>query len=129
MVSKEEKTICTFIQSLKIGKENFEFTDDGLLKDYLGVKFTRHPDGTMELKQEFLIQRVIDSLHFDSKMVNTSNNLATKLFLRKETDGVRRKHDRNFRSVIGMLNYFKYYPVQSLLLWCISVQGFAQTQN
>ena len=32
MVSKEEKTINAFIQSLKIGKENFEFTDDGLLK-------------------------------------------------------------------------------------------------
>ena len=50
MVSKEKKKINAFIQSLNIGKENFEFTDDRLLKDYLGVNFTRHPDGTMELK-------------------------------------------------------------------------------
>ena len=50
MVSKKEKIINAFIHSLKIGKEHFEFTDDGLLKDYLGVNFTRHPDGTIKLK-------------------------------------------------------------------------------
>ena len=35
------------IASLKDGKENFEFTDEGNLKSYLGVDITKRKDGSI----------------------------------------------------------------------------------
>ena len=38
------------------GNVEFEFTGDGLLKNYLGVESNKQDDGTMQMKQEFLIE-------------------------------------------------------------------------
>ena len=55
IMGKTEEDIKELYKSLSEGDENYDFTDEGDLKNYLGVEFTRNDDGTMELKQAFLI--------------------------------------------------------------------------
>ena len=52
---KTEQDIKALFKSLNEGDENYDFTDEGDLKNYLGVEFTRHPDRRLEFKQEYLI--------------------------------------------------------------------------
>jgi len=39
VISKESGFVDKFVHSLKHGSENFEFTKEGSLENYLGVKF------------------------------------------------------------------------------------------
>ena len=39
VISKESGFVDKFVHSLKHGSENFEFTEEGLLENYLKVKF------------------------------------------------------------------------------------------
>ena len=71
ILAKSNDVIDKLVRSLKDGKENFDFTDDGDIKYYLGVEFNRSSDGTIELKQEFLIERIIKALNFDSSKLSS----------------------------------------------------------
>ena len=50
ILAKSDVVIDRLVKSLKDGEEKFDFTDDGDIKYYLGVEFTRSSDGTIELK-------------------------------------------------------------------------------
>ena len=63
ILSKLNDIIDHLVQSLNKGKKNFDFTDDGDIKYYLVVKFNRSANGTIKLKQEFLIECIIKSLN------------------------------------------------------------------
>ena len=62
MISKDNAKITKLIDSLMKGHEDFELTDNGNLHSYIGVEFIKHDDGTLEMKQEFLIKRIIEAL-------------------------------------------------------------------
>lgn len=106
LISYSKDVIDIFIKDLGVGEENFVFTDDGDLKNYLGVEFTRN-NTSINMKQEFLIQRIIDSIDFKETPTNLKDNPIVKPMLNKDIDGDPRKHDWNYRSVIGMLNYLE----------------------
>ena len=95
------------MKSLRNGDENFKFTDNGEIKNNLGVEFTRHKNGTLEMKQEFLVERIIKALNLEAPMLNIKESPAVKLLLHKDVDGPVRKHTWNYQSVIGMLNYLE----------------------
>ena len=103
MVGKSNKAIDESIDSMNKGDENFDFTDDGDIKNYLGVEFTRHGDGSMELKQEFLMKRIIDAVDFSPNTTKTKDNPVVKPLLTKDEEGVERAHKWNYRSIIGMM--------------------------
>ena len=58
--AKKQQTIDGIIRSLHDGPENYDFTNDGDLKQYLGVDIIRNTPGVFELRQPFLIQRIIE---------------------------------------------------------------------
>ena len=58
LISKGSKYINNLIADLMNGAENFDLTDDGDLHNYIGVEFTKHANGWLEMKQEFLIKRI-----------------------------------------------------------------------
>jgi hypothetical protein len=95
------------IKSLKEGKENFDFTDDGDLDKYLGVDVKRHKDGRIELTQPHLIERFLEVIQLDSKIVNSRSTPAIKPVLFKDLEGLLRKYHWNYRQAIGMLNYLQ----------------------
>ena len=63
------------------------------MKNYLGVEFTRHPDGRLEFKQRFSIERIIKALGFDDEMAGKLTNPGIKLSLHKDGEGPPRKHN------------------------------------
>ena len=104
--SKDKSVIDGFIYSLQHGEENYILTDEGEIEKYLGVEIIKSKDGTMELRQPFLIDRCLEAMQVDSKM-NIKKTPSTKPLLHKNKDGDPRKHTWHYRSVIGMLNYLK----------------------
>ena len=57
LISPSATDIQAEINSLK---KDFELTDEGPLCDYLGTRFNRRPDGSVELTQPRMIQRALD---------------------------------------------------------------------
>ena len=93
LISKDKAVIQEFIHSLGNGPENFDFTDEGTLSEYLGVEISRLPDGGFSLSQPFLIERIINLLQFDSKMTKgvRGNTPVSYPLLSKDKDGLPRK--------------------------------------
>ena len=78
------------ITSLKNGKENFDFIDEGNLKSYLGVDITNRKDGSIEINQPHLIERFV-ALVYQEHHINIKTIPVTKPLLRKDEDGLIRK--------------------------------------
>ena len=107
IMSKSEGIILSLIKSLNEGDENFKFTDEGDIKNYLGVEFSRTADGSMEMKQEFLVDRILNAMGFEVTADRVSIVPAVKVPLSKDSKGPARKHSWHYRLVIGMLNYLE----------------------
>lgn len=106
LISFSKETIDEFLKDLGDGPENFVFTDDGDIKNYLGVEFSRNGN-QLEMKQQYLIQRIIGCMNFDETSSKAKDNPIIKPMLNRDIEGDSRKHDWNYRSVIGMLNYLE----------------------
>ena len=104
--SKSNKINDSIVASLQNGVENFNLTDEGDVSRYLGVDILHHPDGRMEMRQPYLIERCLAAMEVVMGM-NTKRVPATKPLLHKDADGVDRKHSWHYRQVIGMLNYLQ----------------------
>jgi hypothetical protein len=106
IIGKDDHKIKEFKESMKSGSENFVFTDGESLDCYLGVQIERLPNGSIKLFQPYLIERII-RLVMEDKPLNPSKVPASKELLHKDSDGVARKHDFNYRQVVGMLSYLQ----------------------
>ena len=108
VISRKAGYINEFVHSLKNGSEKFEFTEEGSLENYLGVKFVNYNKGDeFEMKQPFLIDRIIESLDSEIRMTNSQSTPAVKPLLHRDTDGEARHTSWNYRSIIGMMNYLQ----------------------
>ena len=105
IISKQNKTIDNLIASLLNGAKQFNLTDDGNLHNYIGVEFTRHKNGWLEMKQEFLIKRIIEAL--DHPDMNSTPIPSIKPGLFTDEEGPNQRQKWHYRSVIGMLNYLE----------------------
>ena len=84
--SKKQKTIDDIIKSLHDSPENCDFTNDGDLKQYIGVDIIRNLPDEFELRQPFLIHRIIELVGL--KSTYTKATLAVKPLLYKDLDGL-----------------------------------------
>ena len=105
IIGKNDMQISDFISSLRTGGENFEFTEEGNLEQYLGVDIRKLEGNSFELRQPFLIEKILNV--FDNDTSNPRKIPAMKEPLFKDEDGLPRKYSWNYRSVIGMLNYLQ----------------------
>jgi hypothetical protein len=65
IIGNNTKAIESVITSLKYGEEDFEFTDQGTVETYLRVEIIRSSDpndSSFELRQPFLIRRLVDMI-------------------------------------------------------------------
>ena len=107
-ISKDLKIMDELVANLK---KSYDLEDEGSLTKYLGVDMHKHQDGKLELRQPFLIERILKLLNsegekFDSKQ-NSRPTPAVKPLLFKDTDGPERKCSWNYRQAIGMLTYLQ----------------------
>lgn len=111
--SEEPKAADDLIRDLK--QSGYSLTDEGEfgeenaeeVSSYLGVQVNYNKlEGTIELKQPFLISRIIDALGDAAKEANVKATPAEyKKVLHKDENGPLRKQNWSYRSLIGMLNY------------------------
>ena len=64
LVSPYKSLIQKEILSLQ---EEFDLTDNRVLKDYLGTRFMRKTDGSIHLSQPKMIERVLEIVRLDSE--------------------------------------------------------------
>ena len=71
IISDEMGYIRRFIKSLADDPEHFEFTEEGSLASYLGVKFLVFDNGNQfEMTQPFLTGRIIEVMDFEPRMTD-----------------------------------------------------------
>jgi hypothetical protein len=107
LLSPHKSLIDSEIKSLQ---QDYDLTDDGELQDYLGTRFTKHPNGSIELTQPRMIQRILDMVGLGStnervKMHDTP--ACDRHLLDKDPDGLSRVSSWNYRSVVGSLSYLQ----------------------
>ena len=89
-------------------QEGYNLTDDGDLKDYIGTRFTKLPDGSIELSQPRMIERVIQMVRLGNVLNRTKmhDTQATSTnLLDNDPNDEPRIRDWNYRSVVGALSY------------------------
>ena len=107
IVGINDEIISNFKTQLAEGKENFVFTDGGPLESYLGVNVKKCNNGTIELTQSFLIEKIINTIIGKEEILHETNVPAVKELLHKDLDGPERKHEFNYRQAVGMLTYLQ----------------------
>ena len=105
-LSKDKQFLEDLVKSLK--NKNFILTDEGSLDKYLGVDVKTKKDGSLELAQPFLIERILTLLGMkDESVHNTKPTPAVEPLLNKDIMGENRKNNWSYRTAIGMLTYLQ----------------------
>ena len=104
---REKLWIDLLTKSLFEGDEKFELTDEGNIDKYLGVCVQENKDGTYEIRQPFLIDRMLTELTIDHVETKKRRPPVSTPLLYKDLKGKGRLKSWNYRSVIGMLKCFK----------------------
>lgn len=118
ILSKEAIVVDKIVESLSKGfdpdnpskkySSKYVLTNDGGIKNYLGVEVDTKEDGTIELRQKHLIERIIEAFNLDPEVTSASKPTpVVKPLLHKDLDGLLRYYDWNYRSLVGMLGYLQ----------------------
>jgi Reverse transcriptase (RNA-dependent DNA polymerase). len=59
IIGKTDSDTEKFVDSLKNGEENFDFTEEGSLEQYLGVDIKKICSNSFEMRQPFLIDKIL----------------------------------------------------------------------
>ena len=91
--------------TIKKLQQKYNLTDEGDLNEYLGIKMNRI-EGGRELTQPVLIDRILKMVGINSELLKGRKvrTPATKV-LHKDTGGLTRRFQWDYRSVVGMLNW------------------------
>ena len=87
--------------------KKFDIMDEGDLNDFLVINVTRKPDGTVELTQPKLIERILSVLNVQPSTKTKRTPGRAGHVLRKCEDAEPHKADWEYRSVIGKMNYLE----------------------
>lgn len=111
----------------RVYTSKYVLTNDGEVKNYLGVEVVKREDRSIELKQKFLTERIIEAVGLDKDINGSSKPTpSVKPLLNKDLDRLERKHDWNYRSVVGMTGYLQSSTLPDL---SIAVHQCARFNN
>jgi hypothetical protein len=85
----------------------FNVTDEGGIKEYLGVLVEKQPDGTLQLSQPQLIKQILDDLWFNSRTKSKPTPAPGEQLLEWEINAEAMEDDFHYRSVIGKANFLE----------------------
>ena len=100
--SREKKKVDDFIAQLR--HQSFILTDEGDIRQYLGIDVRHRSDGTIELRQPFLIETLIKDFEEDVGVLNSCREPATPK-QSMTSEGEPRKWSFSYPSYIGRLNF------------------------
>jgi hypothetical protein len=104
-------------------KREFNITNEGGLKEHLGVLVENEPNQRMKLLQPHLISQILDKLWFNHK-TNTKAMLVLvpgEQLLQWKVDSESMKEDFHYRSVIWKENFLEKFTRPILMWMCINV--------
>ena len=104
--------MTSLIESLKNCFENYLFTDEGDISNYLGVNINNNLDGTFKLSQLHLVGKIINHPRF---MLPSSTKLkekpAGKSLLNKDEYILEIKGVCSYRAAVLILSYIQGYTL------------------
>ena len=101
IAATSQEVIDQFVADLR--KEGLALTQEESFAEFLGIKFDNKPDGSINMTQKGLIQKVLETAKMTDCNPNATPTLATALGADK--DGKPMTESWNYRAVIGMLLY------------------------
>ena len=79
---------------------------EGSISNYLGVNIKKNSDGTLELLQSHMVDKIINHVGLtDSESLKSRETPAGKPLLNKYKSSPGKTFVWNYRSVVGMLSY------------------------
>jgi hypothetical protein len=97
--------IALLIKRLQV---EFKITDEGDIKEYIGVLVERQPDGTLKLSQSQLIKQILDDLWFNDRTKSKPMPAPGGQLLEQEINAeASMENDFHYRSVIGKANFLE----------------------
>ena len=118
LLFRSDMIVIVYVDDMGVAAEREELIDDlikhlqgkgldlqreGTFEDYLGMRFTKMPNGSIHMTQSGLIKKIITATGMDSCNPNKVPSLKT--CLAKDPDGEPMNDEFNYRSVVGMLLY------------------------
>jgi len=104
-IAPDELDIQNMIESLR--KDELTIIVESDVAGYLGVDIHQHDDGTIELLQTGLIDRILDALHLNDTGYAKRTPAAFGA-LPKDEDGEPPELRFNYRSVVGLMGYLEH---------------------
>jgi Reverse transcriptase (RNA-dependent DNA polymerase) len=101
IAAKDKATIDSFLDELT--SLQYEFTREVAFNEFLGMKFDHQPDGSINMTQRGLIDKIISSTGMEDSNPNWVPAAPTALS--KDLDGPTMTESWNYKSVVGMLLY------------------------
>ena len=96
-----QEIIDEFVRKLK--EKGLELTQEGSFAEFLGIKFTTHKDGSIELTQKGLIEKILKTA--DMEDCNPNYLPAQMTAIGADKKGEPMNESWNYRAIIGMLLY------------------------
>jgi hypothetical protein len=85
----------------------FNITDEGDIKEYLGVLVEKLDDGMMKLSQSQLIKQILDDLWFNERTKSKPTPAPGGQVLEREVEAESMNDEFHYRSVIGKANFLE----------------------
>ena len=101
VAAKSEAVIHELVEALT--KKGFELTREATFSEFLGIKYNELPDGSVDMTQKGLIEKVIAAT--DMENCNSKHTPALKAALGLNPDGEPMSESWSYPSIIGMLLY------------------------
>ena len=96
-----QEIIDKFVKGLR--SKGLALTQEGSFSEFLGIKFDKKPDGTFELTQKGLIQKILKAANMTD--CNPNSLPAAMTPLETDEDGEPMQESWNYRAIAGMLLY------------------------
>jgi hypothetical protein len=88
-------------------KTFFTMQDEGDISDYLGIKVSKLPNGTIKLAQPQLIDSILHNLNYAENTKSKPTPAPSSVILQRDLDGAAFDEHWDYRSAIGKLNFLE----------------------
>ena len=98
-------TNTSLIELLNNGTKNYVLTDEGYISNHLVVNIKKDSDGTLELSQLYLVEKIINHVGLElSASIKSRDTPTVKPLLYKGESSTERICVWNYRATVGMLS-------------------------
>ena len=103
IISQTKKAADGIFKELKDRK--LKLTIEGSMEEYLRIQIDHNNDSSFKMSLLFLIECIINFMSGMTEACSVQSPVTSSVVPTKDNDGKPRKEQRNYRAIIGMINY------------------------